>query len=314
MGEKARKYVFGPVASRRLGLSLGVDLIPTKTCTLNCVYCQIGRTTDLRVRREEFVPMETLLAELKATLAEGVRPDYITLAGSGEPTLYGRLGELIDRIHEITTIPVDVITNGVLLSEKGVREELGRADLIVPSMDAADAATFAAINRPAEDADFEGYLDGLKAFCREHGAKVWLEILFVAGVNDSDDHVKKLAAIANELPVARVQINTAVRPPAESDVRAVSAERLQQIASQFRNAQIIAEFVNASATKTCKADPQAVLAMILRHPCTAVDVANGLNTSMAEAMAVIGELLAKNAIVEERHAEKVFYGPPRTSA
>ena len=132
MSEK-RSYLFGPVASRRLGLSLGVDIIPFKTCTLDCLYCQIGRTTEKTSRRSDFVPIEEVLAELKQRLAEGLEADYITLSGSGEPTLHLRIGELIDGIKGITDIPVAIITNGTLLHDENVRKDCCKADLVVPS-------------------------------------------------------------------------------------------------------------------------------------------------------------------------------------
>jgi len=153
-------YVFGPVPSRRLGRSLGVDVVPLKTCTYDCIYCQLGRTTRKTTERREWVPLEDVISELAEKLS--AEPDYVTLSGSGEPTLYSRIGELIQRIKRLTDIPVAVLTNGSLLWDPGVRKDLLRADLVVPSLDAADAGMFRVVNRPHEDISFDQMLRGLK--------------------------------------------------------------------------------------------------------------------------------------------------------
>ena len=172
-------YVFGPVPSRRLGRSLGVDLVPFKTCSYDCIYCQLGRTSCKTVERKQWVPLDDVLAELKEKLS--TRPDYITLSGSGEPTLFWRTGELIDRIKAMTDVPVAVLTNGSLLWCKDVRDQLTNADLVIPSLDAGDQSMFRAVNRPHEDISFERMLDGLIAFRKAFGGQYWLEIMLLAG-------------------------------------------------------------------------------------------------------------------------------------
>jgi wyosine [tRNA(Phe)-imidazoG37] synthetase (radical SAM superfamily) len=154
--------IFGPVPSRRLGRSLGVDLVPLKTCTYDCIYCQLGRTTCKTMERKEWVPLDGVLESLKEKLSS--KPDYITLSGSGEPTLYSRIDKLIDQIKAMTDVPVAVLTNGSLLSHEDVRKQLMAADLVIPSLDAGDEAMFRLINRPHEEISFPQMLDGLIDF------------------------------------------------------------------------------------------------------------------------------------------------------
>ena len=170
-------YVFGPVPSRRLGRSLGVDLVPLKTCSYDCIYCQLGRTTCKTIERKEWVPLDAVLNELEGKLS--TRPDYITLSGSGEPTLYSRLDEVIERIKSITDIPVAVLTNGSLLWQEDVQQQLAAADLVMPSLDAGDPATFHLVNRPHEALTFEKMLSGLIAFRQHFHGRYWLEVLLL---------------------------------------------------------------------------------------------------------------------------------------
>jgi len=177
MTSRDSKYVYGPVASRRLGRSLGVDLVPFKTCTYDCVYCQLGRTTHRTIQRGEYVPVDAVLAGLKAKLALGPKPDYISLAGSGEPTLHARIGDLIAGIKLMTRIPIAVLTNGSLLWVPEVQDALMEADLVLPSLDAGDEPMFQRVNRPHPEILFEGMVDGLAAFTARFRKLVWLEVL-----------------------------------------------------------------------------------------------------------------------------------------
>ena len=174
-------YIYGPVPSRRLGLSLGIDIVPSKICTLDCVYCQIGRTTEKSTVRRGFFDLPAVLDELKVRLAEGGSIDYITIGGSGEPTLNSQLGALIDGIRSLTAIPVAIITNGTLLYRPDVRAECGKANLVIPSLDAGDATTFGAVNRPAPDINIEKLVSGLALFREEFSGQIWLEVFLIEG-------------------------------------------------------------------------------------------------------------------------------------
>ncbi len=176
---RSPRHVFGPVPSRRLGRSLGVDLVPFKTCSYDCIYCQVGRTTNQTIERKEWVPMDAVLDELKVKLA--CRPDYVTLSGSGEPTLHSRLGETIEHIQAMSDVPVAVLTNGSLLWQKEVREELALADAVLPSLDAGNGLKFAFINRPHPCLTFERMVEGLIAFRDEFPGQYWLEVFLLGG-------------------------------------------------------------------------------------------------------------------------------------
>ena len=234
-------HVFGPVPSRRLGRSLGVDLVPFKTCSYDCVYCQLGRTTCKTVERKEWVPLEEVVADIEQRLS--AEPDYITLSGSGEPTLFSRVGELIGRIKGMSDVPVAVLTNGSLLWREDVRDELRDADLVVPSLDAGNEAMFQRVNRPHESISFEAMLAGLIEFRRTFRGKVWLEVLLMDGYTASEAELSELAGCVKQIGPDRVQLNTVTRPPAEDFAVGVSRERLAEMASAFDPpAEVIADF------------------------------------------------------------------------
>ena len=220
--------MFGPVPSRRLGRSLGVDLVPFKTCPFDCVYCQLGGTTTKTAKTDVYVPTEEVLAEVAAKLAGKPDCDYITISGSGEPTLHRDLGRIIAAIKAMTDVPVAVLTNGALLNNPDVRRALAQADLVMPSLDAGDAKTFQRINRPCPAVTFQSVLEGLKAFRREYSGSLCLEVFLVADVNASESQVRKIKAILDQVRPDRVDVNTVTRPPAHEDARPVDPETLSQ--------------------------------------------------------------------------------------
>lgn len=302
------KYVFGPVPSRRLGRSLGIDLVPFKTCTFDCVYCQIGRTTHPSLERHEYVPLREVLSQIAEALARGPRPDYITLAGSGEPTLYARLGELIDGIHKITDVPVDIITNGSMLWMDDVFADVRRADLIIPSLDAGDKDMYDRINRAVCGLTFDKLVAGLKRLSETCPEKVWLEVFFVAGVNDDAAHAAKIAELARGLKFARVQLNTAVRPPAEKHVRGVSPEHLEELADLFTpRAEIVADFSAPTIEGGCALHADTVLDMLRRRPCTVDDIVAGLAVPRQEVLKILELLLRDGKIHTQLQQGREYY-------
>lgn len=303
-----KKYVFGPVPSRRLGRSLGVDLIPFKYCSYNCVYCQLGRTPQHAIDRREYVPMETLVEQIQEAMASGPKPDYITLAGSGEPTLYSRIGELIDRIHAMTDVPVDIITNGSTLWIDEVFNAVVKAELIIPTLTAGDAATFAKINRPSAEVTFDRLIAGLDHLAKVCPQKVWLEVFIVNNINDDPKQVRQIAELTNRFNFARVQLNTAVRPPAEHEVEPVSKQKLEELVKLFLPpAEIIAEFPKAKGVEHIQVSRETILEMILRHPCTLDDIVNGLGADRNQAAGAIEQLLKENKILSEKRQDKDYY-------
>ena len=300
------KHVFGPVPSRRLGRSLGVDLVPFKTCSYDCIYCQLGRTTCKTVERKEWVPMDAVLEELKRKLA--CRPDYVTLSGSGEPTLYSRLGEIIEHIQAMSDVPVAVLTNGSLFWQKEVREEVALADVVLPSLDAPDPERFEFINRPHPDVTFERLLDGLAAFRREFSGKYWLEVMLLGGYTSLPAQVRELANWVRRIRPDKVQLNTAVRPPAEEFAMAVPPERLAELARVFEpRAEVVAEHRRGQASGEAKVSAEAILALVRRRPCTVEDIAHGLGLNPSETVKSLAGLEGRGKVIGERHGLEEFY-------
>ena len=224
--------LFGPVPSRRLGRSLGVDMVPYKTCSFNCVYCELGQTTCQTLQRESFLDIDLAIRELRERLAQlQGEVDYITLAGSGEPTLNADLGDVVSRIKGLTRIPVAVLTNSSLLPDPGVRKELQEVDLIVPSLDAVSQRIFEKINRPVEGIRAGEIMESLIALRKEFHGQIWLEILFCRGINDHTAEAEQLHKAAQAIGPDRIQLNTVVRPPAVEGILPCTAERMQQIAA-----------------------------------------------------------------------------------
>ena len=239
--DKSSQCIFGPVPSRRLGRSLGVDLVPFKTCTYDCIYCQLGKTTNKTIERKEWVHIDVIMEQLRAKLNS--KPDYITLSGSGEPTLYSRLEELISKIKQITDIPVAVLTNGSLLWMPEVRSALKVADLVVPSLDAGSGHIFQYVNRPVSGVTFDKMLEGLIKFSDEYDGKYWLEVLLIAGVTTTEAEINRLKSFVACIRPDKVQINTVTRPPAEDFAEPVPQKQLQAIAQKiYEKAEVIAGY------------------------------------------------------------------------
>ncbi len=300
-------HIFGPVPSRRLGRSLGVDLVPFKTCTYDCIYCQLGPTTNKTTERREWVPLDDVLAELPEHL--GSKPDYITLSGSGEPTLYSRMGELIAGIRSMTRVPVAVLTNGSLLWREEVRRQLMDAHLVVPSLDAGHERMFQAVNRPDESISFDRMLEGLIALRREYRGEYWLEVFLLAGHTAADEEVAKLAECVRRIKPDRVQLNTATRPTTESYAVMVDRERMADLALQFEPAaEVIADYRGVHAQSDFKAGRESILEMIRRRPCSIEDIADGLGMHRNEVIKYIEELDAEKLLEKRSSGGRLYYG------
>jgi wyosine [tRNA(Phe)-imidazoG37] synthetase (radical SAM superfamily) len=301
-------HVFGPVPSRRLGRSLGVDLTPRKVCSFDCIYCQVGRTTRKTTEREEFMAASDIVAEVRQKLKTVPRPDHITLSGSGEPTLHAGIAEIIDGIQRLTDVPVAVMTNGSLFYDPEVRGACLHADIILPTLDAGDEETFQAINRPAAGLTLVRVAAGLEALRREYAGQIWLEVFLVEGVNSSPDQVRKIGEIAERIRPDRIQLNTAVRPTAEPDVKALSEAALTELAKLLGpKAEVIADFHRPQETPAFESGGGEVLDMIRRRPVTVADISAGLGISPEVAAARVRELLAGKLITSERRGGKEFY-------
>ena len=300
-------YVFGPVPSRRLGRSLGVDVVPFKTCTYDCIYCQLGRTTHKTIERREWVPLDEVLAEVNSKLSS--RPDYITLSGSGEPTLFSRTGELIDQIKAMTDTPVAVLTNGSLLWQPEVRRQLRVADLIIPSLDAGDEMRFRHINRPHKGISFDNMLSGLITFRQEFRGQYWLEVFLLAGYTSIETEVMKLAKCVNLVRPDRVQLNTVARPPAERFAERASRERMAELGAMFDPAaEVIADSRSIHEDPEFSMGRDEILNMLQRRPCSIDDIAGGLSMHWDEVIKYVGELNAEGLLKASVSGGVVYYG------
>ncbi len=308
------QYVFGPVPSRRLGRSLGVDLVPFKTCSHDCVYCQLGRTTNNTGIRANFALAEAVIDQVREVLASGDRPDSITLAGSGEPTLHTQIGEIIAAIKDLTDVPVTILTNGSLFCLAEVRQACAGADRVVPSLDAGTEEAFQRINRPAQGLTLSGHVEGLEAFRREYTGQLWLEMMIVAGMNDTEDELAAMVSHVNRIGPDRVQLNTVIRPPADADARAVTPERMDEIAALFgERAEVIADFTSRHLTGGELRRSDDLVEMVHRRPCTVDDIAAGLNAHRNEVIKHIEVLVAEGRIRPIEQGDRVYYGAPAES-
>jgi wyosine [tRNA(Phe)-imidazoG37] synthetase (radical SAM superfamily) len=303
-----KKYLYGPVPSRRLGRSLGVDIVPFKFCTLDCVYCQLGRTTKKTLQRRDFVPVEAVLAELKDKLAEGVEADFITISGSGEPTLNSRLGALIEGIKKITEIPVAILTNGTLLYEQDVRADCAKADVVLPSLDAGDEQTYQRVNRPHSGLSFEKLISGLCAFRKQFTGQIWLEVFLIEGFNTDNQQIAEIKDAIDRIRPDKVQLNTAVRPTTEPGIKALDAEKLRAIAKQLgENCEVIADFSPARHIGNIEAGAEDVLSMLKRRPCSLSDISSALGIGRNEALKYITLLQQQGVIDSQRKDGVVFF-------
>ncbi|MHC5061427.1 MAG: radical SAM protein [Planctomycetota bacterium] len=304
---EVKKYLFGPVPSRRLGLSLGVDIIPMKTCTQNCVYCQLGQDGAQTLERKPYVPIEAVLGELRERIASGLRADYITLSGGGEPTLNSQINEIIEGIKEITTIPVALITNGTLFTDPAVRADCANADVVLPSLDAGDQATFARINCPHQQINFGSFVEGLCRFRAEYKGKIWLEVFFCEGINTSHREIEKIRAAVLLIGPDKIQLNTAIRPTVDKSVVRVNPDRLRAIATRLGpGAEIIADFSSTDGDNA-EADWSNILDMLRRRPCTLGDICKGLALAENDVNRYLTHLAETGAIISETVDGVVFF-------
>ncbi|MEW6386000.1 MAG: radical SAM protein [Thermodesulfobacteriota bacterium] len=311
------RYIYGPVNSRRLGRSLGVDLVPFKTCTYDCIYCQLGHTTNKTCRRQEYVPIADILGELQQKLAEGPPLDYITLGGSGEPTLNARLGELLGQIKGLTRVPLAVLTNGSLLWRRVVQDALMEADLVLPSLDAGDEQLFRYVNRPHRDITFDHMVYGLAEFTRRFPKSVWLEVLLLSGVTGIVTEVEKIAALARSIRPERVQLNTVSRPPSEEFACPVPRDQLEAFAKLFEGKAEVISAANGEVTRSPQAHPATdadILALLSRRPCTVQGVSASLGLHVGEAAKRLQALADQGSVIAVRNNGGIFYEPLRTSA
>jgi wyosine [tRNA(Phe)-imidazoG37] synthetase (radical SAM superfamily) len=261
------KYVFGPLSSKRLGQSLGVDLLPPKSCTWNCLYCQLGKTKQFITERQEFFPREEILEEIRQALKVNKGLDWVTFVGSGETMLYKGIGWLIAEVKKLTSVPVAVITNGSLLYLPEVRQELLLADAVLPSLNAGSEALHLQIDRPAAGLTFRQHVEGLVAFRREYKGQLWVEVMLLGGINDSDEALRDLAAVLKEINPDMVHLVLPTRPAPEREILLPSDERIERAIAILSEVTTVVHPLKGNMDLRSAPDLlEAVTAIISRHP------------------------------------------------
>jgi wyosine [tRNA(Phe)-imidazoG37] synthetase (radical SAM superfamily) len=303
------KYLFGPVNSRRFGRSLGIDLLPAKVCTMNCVYCECGQTDVCTDEVQEYVPTEAVIGELDAYLADSPALDAITFAGSGEPTLHSGMGDIIDFIKKKYPLyRVVVLTNGSLLWREDVRARILHADVIVPSLDAVSDEVFKKINRPGENLHPEKIIEGLVKLREVFSGKIFLEVFILPGINDDDEELSRIRDAALRIRPDVVQLNTLDRPGAVKELETADRTLLEFVRDFFKPLPVdIIGGPGNTIRHSKSADFDAVIALLRRRPSTKQDIIAGLGVSAEDAEWLLEALLRKGIIARKKGDRGEFY-------
>ena len=300
-------HIFGPVPSRRFGRSLGVDLTPLKTCTLDCIFCQLGHTSRKTLERADYIPVEEVKSELARWHKDGGKADYVTLSGSGEPTLHSRFGEVLNFIKKELPFPAVLLSNGTLFWLPEVREAALAADVVKLSLSAWDQPSFRKINRPHASLDFDRCVEGLRTFRGMFHGKIWLEVFLLQGINAREDEVEKIARLAETLAPDEIHLNTAVRPPAEASATPVDQECMERLTALFRpQATVIAGFPTRCGANI-KANERSILDMLLRRPCTTQQIAAAFDMHLNEVSKYLGDLTKAHLVQSEYRNGDVYF-------
>ena len=306
---KSYRHLYGPVPSRRLGRSLGIDLVPHKICTYDCIYCQIGKTTEKTLVRKEYAPVTEILEEVGSFLQEETSStDVLSLAGSGEPTLHSQIRSVIEGIKAITSIPVAVITNGSLLYEEEVRQDLLSVDLVLPSLDAVSSEVFRKINRPRKGFSVEKVIEGLVEFRKVCKGQIWLEILFCKGVNDSKEELVRMKKTVERIAPDRIHLNTVIRPPSEKWAVPLNQEKMETMRAFFgERASIISEFDRHPPAVTERDIREEILKILKRRPLSLKDLSKGMGIREDEIEEYIQPLVSEGRIHARRFGDSIYY-------
>jgi wyosine [tRNA(Phe)-imidazoG37] synthetase (radical SAM superfamily) len=306
---KRYQYLYGPVPSRRLGRSLGIDLVPHKICTYDCIYCQIGKTTEKTLIRKEYIPVNEILEEVKRFLKEETSSiEHLSLSGSGEPTLHSKIDSIIRAIKTITSIPVAVITNGSLLYEEKVRESLLQADTVLPSLDAASAEVFEKINRPHSEISVDKVIEGMVEFRKVYKGQIWLEILFCKGVNDRQNELILMKKAVDRIQPDLIHLNTVVRPPFEKWAVPLNQKEMEEIRAFFgERASIISEFDRHPPEVTERDIQEGILKILKRRPLSLSDLSKGMGIRENEIEKHIQPLVSEGKIHVRVFGDSIYY-------
>ena len=306
---KSYLHLYGPVPSRRLGGSLGIDLVPHKICTYDCIYCQIGDTTEKTLARKEYVPVREIIEEVKRFLNEGAPSvDHLSLSGSGEPTLHSQIRSVIEGIKAITSIPVAVITNGSLLNDEEVRQDLLRADIVLPSLDAVSSDVFMRINRPRPGFSVEKVIEGLVEFRKVYKGQIWLEILFCKGINDGKEELMRMKKVVDRIQPDLIHLNTVVRPPSEKSAVPLGQKEMEEIRAFFgKSASIISEFDRHPPMVSEMNIKEEILKILKRRPLSLSDLSKGMGISKNDLDRFIKPLMEEGKVQSRLFGDSVYY-------
>ncbi|AQQ08690.1 tRNA-modifying enzyme [Sedimentisphaera cyanobacteriorum] len=311
MSEKKQEkfsYVFGPVNSRRLGSSLGVDILPLKTCTQNCIYCQLCMDEPPVIEIKTYAEPDKVIDEVCRRLESGVKVDYVTFSGSGEPTLHKDIGYIIEKLKQKTGKKIAVITNGTMLWKQEVRRRLQQADLVMPSLDGFDQQSFQTINRPHETVTFDKLITGLEQFSREFNGQYWLEVFLIKGINTSLESLEKLKKLVNKIKPDRIQLNTVIRPGAEPSLKALSEKELIKAAKIMGiGHEGLIHYETAETAANAEGIENQVTELLRRRACRKLDIAEGLGTELTLLEPVIEQLEKQELLESFEYNGEVFY-------
>ncbi len=303
------RYLYGPVPSRRLGRSLGIDLVPHKICTYDCIYCQIGKTTEKTLVRKEYVPAREILEEVGRFLkGETSAIDHLSLSGSGEPTLHSKIGWMIEEIKGITFTPVAVITNGSLLYKEEVRRDLLHADIVLPSLDAVSPEVFNQVNRPVSGFSVEKMIKGLVEFRKVFRGQIWLEILFCKGINEGEEELLKMKKAIGRIRPDLIHLNTVVRPPSEKWAVPLNQKEIERIQAFFgEQASVISEFDRHPASVVERDVEEEILKILRRRPLSSADLSRGMGIPENELDHYVKPLVQEGRIRERIFGDSTYY-------
>jgi len=302
-------YFYGPVPSRRLGFSLGVNLTPKKLCTFNCVYCQLGDTTKKTIKRFFYVDPVELKKELTKIVNRNPKIDYISISGSGEPTLHKGLDKIIDTIRETTNnkYRVCVITNSSLLYKKEVRKELEKADLIIPSLDAATEESFSRIDKPHKQITLKKIVDGLINLRKEFKGKIWLEIMILGGINDSLKEAGIFKKLVAKIKPDKVQLNLPIRPSGAS-IALPDYERVKKIKKIIgKKCEIVSSFYKDAQNNFSKSVQSDIMKYLNIRPATMRDLEKSVGIEKGTLARQIKRMLDLGLIIKKIYNRKVYF-------
>jgi len=305
------KHLFGPVPSRRLGISLGIDLVPPKTCTYNCIYCECGRTTALTIERKEYVSTDEVITEIDDYLSKSPEIDYITFSGSGEPTLHNGIGRIAAHIKaHFPEYKLALLTNGSLFWDEGVIRDVQDVDVIVPSLDAATREAFLRIDRPCQSLDILKIIKGLVNLREHFNGNIWLEIFVVPGINDNDEEITALNSAIQEIKPDKIQLNTLDRPGVLEWVEAADEESMQRVLAGISHPEIsiTGKASSRESLGSYSGDIlDAILQTIGRRPCTVEDLSQVFGLHQNEINKYLEILIEHKDIHEKRENRGIFF-------